>query len=143
MPEHSNPRQGIAGMRAHQVDSALWSDCSSLMAWRSRSQDLKQAEEDYGAVGQLGRHGGHCDGLVGKLLNFVSERCVEFNSELSLHHHTLRFVQSISKSLFKSLGILLTSYQMKFIIVIQQDLIFRNFKLLRLTVPSPLAAWGA
>jgi hypothetical protein len=34
--------KGIAGMRAYQVDSALWSDCSSLMAWRSRSQDLKQ-----------------------------------------------------------------------------------------------------
>jgi len=45
---------------------------------------LETGEEDYGAVGQLRCRGRHCDGLVGKLLIFVWELCVEFNSELSL-----------------------------------------------------------
>jgi len=33
--------------------------------------ETRQAEEDYGAAGQLFRRGRHCDGLVGKLLNLV------------------------------------------------------------------------
>jgi hypothetical protein len=44
---------------------------SSPMARRSRSQDLKQAEEENGVVDQLCRRGRHCDRLVGKLLKFV------------------------------------------------------------------------